>query len=129
MSDEKTGPGSLFSPGAREKGDPGPISFIVAADEAGVRIDRYLAGVLAGHSRSQIQRLIKEGKVQVGGQPVRSNRLVHGGDTIEVDIPEPVAASPPRLVRDWKHKFVASEIGEVLTTGMNSPGETRPRSG
>ncbi|PYI89833.1 MAG: hypothetical protein DME26_00100 [Verrucomicrobia bacterium] len=27
---------------------------------------------------------------------------------------KPVAASPPRLVRDWKHKFVASEIGEVL---------------
>jgi 23S rRNA pseudouridine1911/1915/1917 synthase len=68
-------------------------SLVVAADEAGVRIDRYLAGVLAGQSRSQIQRLIKEGKVRVGEQPVRSNRLVHAGETIVVEIPEPVSAS------------------------------------
>jgi 23S rRNA pseudouridine1911/1915/1917 synthase len=68
-------------------------SVVVAADEAGVRIDRYLAGVLAGQSRSQIQRLIKEGKVQIGEQPVRSNRLVHAGETIVVEIPEPVSAS------------------------------------
>jgi 23S rRNA pseudouridine1911/1915/1917 synthase len=68
-------------------------SLVVASDEAGVRIDRYLAGVLAGQSRSQIQRLIKEGKVRVGEQPVRSNRLVHAGETIVVEIPEPVSAS------------------------------------
>jgi 23S rRNA pseudouridine1911/1915/1917 synthase len=66
----------------------------VSPEEAGVRIDRYLAGVLPGQSRSQIQRLIKDGKVQVGEQPVRSNRLVHAGDTIVVDIPEPVSAVP-----------------------------------
>ncbi|HEV3215859.1 MAG TPA: RluA family pseudouridine synthase [Vicinamibacterales bacterium] len=68
-------------------------SLVVASDEAGVRIDRYLAGVLAGQSRSQIQRLIKEGKVRVGEQPVRSNRLVHAGETIVVEIPEPVSVS------------------------------------
>jgi 23S rRNA pseudouridine1911/1915/1917 synthase len=68
-------------------------SLVVGSDEAGVRIDRYLAGVLAGQSRSQIQRLIKEGKVRVGEQPVRSNRLVHAGETIVVEIPEPVTAS------------------------------------
>jgi 23S rRNA pseudouridine1911/1915/1917 synthase len=67
---------------------------VVAADEAGVRIDRYLAGVLAGHSRSQVQRLIKEGKVQISEQGVRSNRPVHAGETIVVEIPEPVSAAP-----------------------------------
>ena len=44
--------------------------LLVSADEAGVRIDRYLTGVLSGQSRSQIQRLIKDGKVTIAGQAV-----------------------------------------------------------
>ena len=66
-----------------------PHHLTVAPEEAGVRIDRYLAGVLPGQSRSQIQRLIKDGKVLIDAQPVKSNRLVHGGDAIVVDIPPP----------------------------------------
>ena len=66
----------------------------VPADEAGVRIDRFLTNVLAGHSRSQIQRLIKDGQVTIGGQPVSANRVVRSGETIAVVIPEPTAASP-----------------------------------
>jgi 23S rRNA pseudouridine1911/1915/1917 synthase len=69
-------------------------NLTVAQEEAGVRIDRYLAGVLPGQSRSQIQRLIKEGKVHIGGQPVKSNRVLHGGDEIAVEIPAPVSAAP-----------------------------------
>jgi len=69
-------------------------SLIVAPEEAGVRIDRYLAGVLPGQSRSQIQRLIKDGAVRVAGQPVKSNRLAHAGDAIVVEIPEPVDPVP-----------------------------------
>jgi 23S rRNA pseudouridine1911/1915/1917 synthase len=68
--------------------------LIVGADEAGVRIDRYLTSVLAGQSRSQIQRLIKDGNVTVGGQPVPANRVVRTGDAIAVDIPEPASAAP-----------------------------------
>ncbi len=41
----------------------------VADEYAGERLDRYLAAVLPGHSRSQLQRLIKEGLVEVGGRP------------------------------------------------------------
>ena len=69
-------------------------SLIVAPEEAGVRIDRYLAGVLPGQSRSQIQRLIKDGKVHIAGQPVKSNRVLRAGDEIAVEIPEPVSAVP-----------------------------------
>ncbi len=68
--------------------------LVVSADEAGVRIDRYLTSVLAGESRSQIQRLIKDGKVTIGGRTVASNRVVREGDTIAVEIPEPVSAAP-----------------------------------
>jgi 23S rRNA pseudouridine1911/1915/1917 synthase len=68
-----------------------PILVVVDAEDAGVRIDRYLAGVLAGQSRSHIQRLIKDGNVRIGDQEVRSNRIVHGGDRIAIAIPEPVS--------------------------------------
>jgi 23S rRNA pseudouridine1911/1915/1917 synthase len=69
-------------------------SLVVAPEEAGARIDRYLADVLPGHSRSQIQRLIKDGKVQIADRPVRSNRTVRAGDAIVVDVPEAVSPVP-----------------------------------
>jgi 23S rRNA pseudouridine1911/1915/1917 synthase len=69
-------------------------SLTVSPEEAGVRIDRYLTGVMPGQSRSQVQRLIKEGKVCIAGEAVRANRAVKAGETIEVEIPEPVSASP-----------------------------------
>jgi 23S rRNA pseudouridine1911/1915/1917 synthase len=72
----------------------GRHNLVVPPEDAGVRIDRYLASVLAGESRSQVQRLIKDGKVTIAGQPVRPNRVVHGGDTIEVEVPAPSSPTP-----------------------------------
>jgi len=69
-------------------------NLLVSADEAGVRIDRYLTAVLGGQSRSQIQRLIKEGLVTIGGEAVRPNRMVHAGETIVVNVPEPASPAP-----------------------------------
>jgi len=69
-------------------------NLLVLPEEAGVRIDRYLTGVLAGESRSQIQRLINEGKVTIAGREVRPNRVVHGGETIVVEIPAPTTPTP-----------------------------------
>lgn len=68
--------------------------LVVTAEEAGIRIDRYLTSVLAGHSRSQIQRLIKDGKVTVAGRAVPANRVVRGGDAVGIEIPEPTSAAP-----------------------------------
>jgi 23S rRNA pseudouridine1911/1915/1917 synthase len=50
--------------------------------------------VLAEHSRSQIQRLIKDGHIQVGGRPAKPNQPVKTGQAITVDIPEAVDAAP-----------------------------------
>jgi len=69
-------------------------NLLVLPEEAGVRIDRYLTGVLAGESRSQIQRLINEGKVTIAGREVRPNRVVHGGETIVVEIAAPTSPTP-----------------------------------
>jgi 23S rRNA pseudouridine1911/1915/1917 synthase len=71
-----------------------PQQLVVSPEEAGVRLDRYLTNVLASHSRSQIQRLIRDGHITIAGGGVRPNRVVHAGETIVVDIPEPSGISP-----------------------------------
>jgi len=66
----------------------------VAEEYAGERLDRFLAAVMPGHSRSQLQRLIKDGLVEVGGRPARANAPVKTGERIVLDVPDPVAATP-----------------------------------
>jgi 23S rRNA pseudouridine1911/1915/1917 synthase len=69
-------------------------TFTVPDDSEGVRLDRFLVSVLADRSRSQIQRLIKEGQVRVGGHDARANQAVKIGQEVTVDIPEPAEPSP-----------------------------------
>ncbi len=70
------------------------LELEVVAEHAGERLDRYLAAVVPGQSRSQIQRLIELGHVEVAGRATRANLAVRAGDRIAVDIPAPVAATP-----------------------------------
>jgi 23S rRNA pseudouridine1911/1915/1917 synthase len=68
------------------------VTVEVAADQAGERLDRYLAAVLPGQSRSQVQRLIEQGLVTVEGRQARANLAMREGDRVTVDVPAPVAA-------------------------------------
>lgn len=61
-------------------------------DAEGSRLDVFLASVLAGYSRSQIQRLIKDGRVRVDGHDAKANQPVKSGQRVDVDVPAPVAA-------------------------------------
>ncbi|MDR0416624.1 MAG: RluA family pseudouridine synthase, partial [Propionibacteriaceae bacterium] len=64
----------------------------------GERVDAA-ASRMTGLSRSQIERLIAEGGVLVGGTPVAKSHRVRAGDLVEVAIspPERTAAPVPRL--------------------------------
>ncbi len=70
------------------------LEIEVPAEAAGDRLDRFLTAVVAGTSRSQIQRLIREGRVLVGGKAARQNTAVRAGETIVVEIPPPKPAEP-----------------------------------
>jgi 23S rRNA pseudouridine1911/1915/1917 synthase len=61
----------------------------VNAGEAGMRIDKLLAGLDGEYSRSQIQDWITEGRVSVNGKAVKANYRVQEGDRIEWTVPEP----------------------------------------
>ncbi|MGD9142165.1 MAG: RluA family pseudouridine synthase [bacterium] len=53
------------------------------------RIDRYLAEDRGVATRSQVKRLLMEGRVLVGGKPVKPSFRVHGGEKVSVTLPDP----------------------------------------
>ncbi len=62
--------------------------FVVAPEDAGVRIDRYLSDQCQDISRSYLQKLLKEQSVLVEEKPVKSNYKVNTGDRISLTLPE-----------------------------------------
>jgi len=82
--------------------------FAVHLEAGNDRLDRWLAQRLPEHSRSAIQRWIKEGKVLVNNTPARANYRLSLGDTIRIEMPDPprpaaLAAEdipPPTLFED-----------------------------
>jgi 23S rRNA pseudouridine1911/1915/1917 synthase len=68
-------------------------TITVPDDGDDLRIDRFLVSVLA-LSRSQIQRLIKEGCVLVAGKAAKANQAVKPGQEISIEVPELIDAAP-----------------------------------
>jgi len=70
-------------------------SVLVAADEAGERLDRLLARHVATLSRSRLKALIEAGAVVLDGKTIRDpSHRVNSGDTIVVDVPPAEPAKP-----------------------------------
>ncbi len=70
------------------------LALTVDAEQAGQRLDHFLVAHVGSCSRSQIQRLIKDERVLVGGRASRPNYAVRLADTVTVDIPPPAPATP-----------------------------------
>ena len=61
-----------------------------SAEHYGIRIDRFLSEQLPEHSRSYIQKLIKDGQVSIEGKAVKSNYKITGSEEIALLIPDQV---------------------------------------
>lgn len=68
------------------------INLIIEEENSGIRIDRYLSEALSDLSRSYIQKLIEETKINVDGKSVKANFKVKTGQTVNLTIPEPKEA-------------------------------------
>ena len=72
-----------------------PFYVEVDNENTGERVDKYLADMLSSFSRSQLQKLIKDGRVQCAKnnneafKPVKANYNLARGDIISLVIPEP----------------------------------------
>ncbi len=105
--------------------------FAVEAEDAGQRIDRFLAGEDTGLSRSALQNLIAEGHVLANGRPAAKNRKLKAGDTILVEIPDaaPIAAVPQDIpldiVYEDEHLLVVNKPkGMVVHPAPGNPDGT-----
>lgn len=65
------------------------FKFQISEEHNGKRIDKYLSSVLDGKSRSYIQGVIDEEKVNVNGKIVKSNYKLKTKDVVDLEIPEP----------------------------------------
>jgi 23S rRNA pseudouridine1911/1915/1917 synthase len=107
------------------------FTFTVAEDSDGLRLDRFLVSVLPDRSRSQIQRLIKEGQVRVAGRHARPNQAVRTGQEVAVDVVEPVDPTPrpealplPVLYEDHDLIVVDKPAGMVVHPAAGHPSGT-----
>lgn len=62
--------------------------YTVENGREGVRIDRCLAEQFPEHSRSYLQKLLKDQLVSVNGKAVKANYRVQPGDRVEISFPE-----------------------------------------
>jgi 23S rRNA pseudouridine1911/1915/1917 synthase len=73
---------------AAEQGSP-VLTLRVPAEEAGARLDAYLAAHVEDWSRARIKRLIEDGDVLVEGRTAKPSHKLRAGQQIEVEFTEP----------------------------------------
>ena len=64
-------------------------NYIVTQDEAGVRLDRFIADKESSMSRSLIQKFISDGRVTIGDSPTKPSHKVHPGDIVLIELSAP----------------------------------------
>ncbi len=108
-----------------------PHRLLVPPEQAGERLDRWLAGAPQGWTRSRVRRLIDDGRVALNGQPARPAAVVRAGDEVVVDEPPPrpleVAAEDLPLDVVWEDSdlvVVNKPPGLVIHPAAGNPAGT-----
>lgn len=65
------------------------LTFRVADEDSGARLDAYLAARVEDWSRARLQRLIEDGDVLVGQRAVKSSYKLRAGDCVDVELTPP----------------------------------------
>lgn len=103
---------------------------ILVCSTPGQRLDSYLATVRGDLSRSQVQRLIRQGLVLVNGRTARPSTRLALGDQVELSLPESVAhevlpeAMPLKVVYQDDQVLVVDKPAGLTV----HPGPGHPRS-
>jgi len=69
------------------------LVFQIEAADAAQRIDRWLTDRMPDRSRTEVQRWIRDGLVQINGQKARAGQRTEAGQTITVTPPPPPTPS------------------------------------
>ena len=104
----------------------GVQTVAVTADEAGMRVDRFLEARFPGLSFSHIQRIIRKGELRVNGKRAQPKQRLEAGQAVRIpplrlDEPKPRAPGSEADVktRDFLKSITLHEDADVLV--LNKP--------
>src|SRR4030081_607070 len=104
----------------------GVQTVAVSADEAGMRVDRFLEARFPGLSFSHIQRIIRKGELRVNGKRAQPKQRLEAGQAVRIpplrlDEPKPRAPGSEADVktRDFLKSITLHEDADVLV--LNKP--------
>lgn len=72
----------------------GVTRLVAEPADAGMRLDQFVAARLPDLSRSQVQRLLRDGRITSPTHPLKAGLAVPAGLHVDVDIPPPAPATP-----------------------------------
>ena len=110
-----------------------PESFSVLLDDAGVRLDQFLASKIADVSRARVQQLIGQGQVLVDGKIAKASLRLRGGEEVSVLGPaklEPLRAIPEDIPLDIVYEdddlaIVNKPAGMMVHAGAGATEDDR----
>jgi 23S rRNA pseudouridine1911/1915/1917 synthase len=86
---------------------PSKEIITITVHETTTRIDQFLAQSVPSLSRSRLQKLIREGEIQLNAKKIRSSTAVQPGDVITIHLPVAVendALQPEKISLDVIHE-------------------------
>lgn len=112
-----------------------PVSFSVAAGDAGVRLDQFLAGKIAEVSRARVQQWIARDLVVVNGRVGKASFRLRGGEQVTVLGPgkaELLRAIPEEIPLDIVYEdedlvVINKPAGMMVHAGAGATDEARNR--
>lgn len=106
---------SFVSPGLRSRASAS-LEFVVEPDDAGTRLDRFLASQLPDLSRTRVQALLDEGRILVNGVTLKPSHKIEVDEVISVEIPE---APPPGVAAESTALDILYEDNDIAV--VNKP--------
>ena len=107
------------------------IHLTAGSEDAGARLDSFLAAALPDVTRSAAARLIETGQATVNGRAVSKSRKLSGGEEIAVTLPdpEPIEALPQDIPLDVVYEdddviVVNKPVGLVVHPAPGHPDGT-----
>jgi 23S rRNA pseudouridine1911/1915/1917 synthase len=98
--------------------EPSRFTVAVPEDAAGLRLDRFLAGLPEVRSRAAAERLLAARSVLVDGKPAAKSARLAGGEEIELDLPPdaPLEAQDVglRIAYEDEHLLVVDKPAGVV---------------
>lgn len=98
----------------------------MGSEDAGTRLDCFLAAHVEGLTRSAAQRYLQDGRVTVDGRPGIKNYRLSGGEAVIIDVPPPevLEATPQAIPLD-----VVYEDEDVIVVNKPSGMVVHPAPG